>query len=139
VIFPLRVLRGSSDRNSYIEALLQFSLYILPIPQLASLLTRPPSQKFAVDIGLFLEDLAPLAPLFPRIESQITLHFDAYLRLLRLLSMILNHLPEPIGTHMRALSGWIWSFLGDHFNDDPHLCISFVIVASVFLDVNTQG
>jgi len=117
VIFPIHVLRGSVDINSYTEALLCFSLYILPIPQPASVLKRSLLEKFAVDIGLFLEDLTSLAPLFPRIESQITLHFtihslsnlmlftpprysllsascyDAYLRLL---SMLLNHLPEVI-------------------------------------------
>jgi len=125
--FPLRILRGSLDRNSYMEALLHFSLYILPIPQLASVITKPLSKQFAVDIGLFLEDLAFLTPLFPRIESQITLHFsihslsnlmlftpprysqlsvscyDAYLRLL---SMLLNHLPEVILQGSNRGSSW---------------------------------
>jgi hypothetical protein len=117
VILPLRILHKSSDRNSYMEALLHFALYILPIPRLITRLTKPVSEKFAVDIGLFLEDLESLIPFFPRIESQTTLQssiyslsnlmlftpprysrlstlsYDAYLRLL---TILLNHVPEDI-------------------------------------------
>jgi len=112
VIFPLRLLHGSSDRNSYTTALLHFALYVLPIPQPTS---RLPMPQFAVDVGIFLEDLASLVPLFPQIESEVTLPFsihslsnlmlfmpprysqlsvpsyDAYLRLL---TILLNHVPE---------------------------------------------
>ena len=78
VFSPFRLLGGSSDtgRSTYAEAFFYFALHILPIPRLSSRLTKTTLQQFAIDIGLFFNDLELLEPYFPRLTPQITPQFS---------------------------------------------------------------
>ncbi|KAF8884224.1 hypothetical protein CPB84DRAFT_174092 [Gymnopilus junonius] len=77
IFFPLRFLRECVDKGAYTKALVDFTAWILPIPQIASRL-EPLSERFAVDFSFFVEGLELLDPFLSQIIPRVTLQFGIH-------------------------------------------------------------